>query len=398
MRRRFNCSAWRPIRNGPMGRGRVRASGGRQPPVFRASGGRQPPVFRASGGRQPPVFRANAGVSPLSSGRTRASAPCLQGERGRQPPVFRANAGVSPLSSGRTRASAPCLQGERGRQPPVFRANAGVSPLSSGRTGGVSPAVPDARARPTWVTATAIEAGESISAMISRTCESDPCARTCEKWLQITRRSRASGSGQRPLGQSSSQSRDLELPRAVTRAEVKLDTTGKRELYQPFHEVMHLPWDEAILSVRDAERAIETFATHRLKSLVSELRNRGFEVGSVAIVGAPERNLKGIGSPHIRAHAAEGVLFRHVWQVAARAIDLHAEAFPEKDIETLAADRLRLSVQALERGSQISVKPWGADGARMKRPPPWQRGWLSASGMKCSLPITTAAVETQSHH
>jgi hypothetical protein len=154
-------------------------------------------------------------------------------------------------------------------------------------------------------------------------------------------------------------------PHAVTRAEVKLNTNGKRDLYQPFHEVMHLPWDEAILAVRDAERAIETIATHRLKSLVSELRNRGFEVGSVAIVGAPERNLKAIGSPHIRAHAAEGVLFRHVWQVAAQAVGAHAEAFPEKDIETLAAARLRLSVQALrarlaEFGETLG-RPWRAD-------------------------------------
>jgi len=154
-------------------------------------------------------------------------------------------------------------------------------------------------------------------------------------------------------------------PRAVTRAEVKLDTNGKRELYQPFHEVMLLPWDEAVLAVRNAERAIETIATHRLESLVRELRNRGFEVGSVAIVGAPERNLKGIGSPHIRAHAAEGVLFRHVWQVAARAIGAQAEAFPEKDIETLAAARLRLSAQALrarlaEFGETLG-RPWRAD-------------------------------------
>ncbi len=154
-------------------------------------------------------------------------------------------------------------------------------------------------------------------------------------------------------------------PRAVARAELKLDSTGKRELYQPFHEVMLLPWDEAVLAVRKVEREIETIATHRLESLVLELRNRGFEVGSVAIVGAPERNLEKIGSPHIRAHAAEGVLFRHVWQVAAQAIGMHAEPFPERDIETLAAARLRLSVQALqarlaEFGETLG-RPWRAD-------------------------------------
>jgi hypothetical protein len=42
-------------------------------------------------------------------------------------------------------------------------------------------------------------------------------------------------------------------------------------------------------------------------------------VASIAIVGPADRKLERIGNPHIRAHAAEGVLYRAVMEAAARA-------------------------------------------------------------------------------
>jgi hypothetical protein len=154
-------------------------------------------------------------------------------------------------------------------------------------------------------------------------------------------------------------------PRAVTRAEVCLSALERPAIFQPYHEVMSLPWDEAILAVRDAERSIEAAATRSLKALLLDLGNNGLEIGSVAIVGAPERNLKAIGSPHIRAHAAEGVLFRRVWQVAADTVGMPSEAFPEKGFETFAATRLHLNTDAVraqlaEFGNAVG-RPWRTD-------------------------------------
>ena len=154
-------------------------------------------------------------------------------------------------------------------------------------------------------------------------------------------------------------------PRAVTRAELTLSTPGSPEVFQPFHEVMSLPWDQAVVAVRHGERANEVAATRALKALLLELRGQGLSISRVAIVGAPERNLRAIGSPHIRAHAAEGVLFRHVWQVAAEAVDLPWVAFSEKGFEQAAAARLGLSAGALteqiaELGRQVG-RPWRAD-------------------------------------
>ena len=154
-------------------------------------------------------------------------------------------------------------------------------------------------------------------------------------------------------------------PRAVTRAEVSLGGLDRPALFQPYHEVMSLPWDQAIVAVRDAERSIEAAATRSLKALLLDLRSKGLEVASVAVVGAPERNLKAIGSPHIRAHAAEGVLFRRVWQVAAESVGIPSVAFSEKGFETFAATRLCLNVGAVrarlvEFGNAVG-RPWRAD-------------------------------------
>jgi hypothetical protein len=154
-------------------------------------------------------------------------------------------------------------------------------------------------------------------------------------------------------------------PRAITRAEITLSTPATPELYQPYHQFMNLPWDAAVVAVRDAEQAIETAATRSLKALLGDLKSQDLEIASLAIVGAPERNLKAIGSPHIRAHAAEGVLFRHVWQVAAETVGLRSEAFSEKGFELFAAARLCLDVAALRARlaefSQTVGRPWRAD-------------------------------------
>lgn len=154
-------------------------------------------------------------------------------------------------------------------------------------------------------------------------------------------------------------------PRAVTRVQITLATSATPSLFQPYHQVMELPWDRATVAVAEAERAIEALATERLRSLLLDVRARNLDAICVALVGAPDRKLQAIGSPHIRAHAAEGVLFRHVWQVAADAVPIPSMAFPEKGFEAFAAARLGLPVGAVrgrlaEFGHEMG-RPWRAD-------------------------------------
>ena len=144
-------------------------------------------------------------------------------------------------------------------------------------------------------------------------------------------------------------------PRAVIRTAITLASPEDPALFQPYHELMDLPW----------ERAIEAAATKGLKLLIEELRSRRIDVSCIGIVGAPERNLAVIGSPHIRAHAAEGVLFRHVLQVGAEANDLPSAIHSERGIEASAAASLGVSLDEMRARlaeiGRVLGSPWRAD-------------------------------------
>src|ERR1700693_3975220 len=154
-------------------------------------------------------------------------------------------------------------------------------------------------------------------------------------------------------------------PQAVARTEIILASSATPAMFQPYHQVMNLPWDRATSAVRESEQAIEAAASTALKALVDELRSRGFRASNVGIVGAPERNLAAIASPHIRAHAAEGVLFRRVLEVGAESNDLPWVSFADRDFEKLAASRLGLPIDPMQtRLADIGRalgRPWRAD-------------------------------------
>jgi hypothetical protein len=181
-------------------------------------------------------------------------------------------------------------------------------------------------------------------------------------------------------------------PRAVIRTEITLASPAKPALYQPYHEVMDLPWARATVAVQNAERAIEAAATKGLKVLIEELRSRGIDVSCIGIVGAPERNLAAIGSPHIRAHAAEGVLFRHVLQVGAEANDLPSAIHSERSIEAAAAASLGVSLgdmrARLAEIGRVLGTPWRADEKAAA-----MAAWIGLTGVKRSnrkLPVGRA--------
>ena len=106
-------------------------------------------------------------------------------------------------------------------------------------------------------------------------------------------------------------------PGFLARWEVSLYDPDLPATGQPHHEVMELPWVEAQSAVQRLERRIEAVAVKMLSGLLADVAKMGFEVSGVGVVGSPDRKLDGIGNPHIRAHAAEGILFRRVLEIAA---------------------------------------------------------------------------------
>ena len=154
-------------------------------------------------------------------------------------------------------------------------------------------------------------------------------------------------------------------PRLIKRLELTLCDPAIPATYQPYHEVLAIPWDRARAAVRKTAAIIERIATRELAGLIKELLSEGLKVHGVGIVGAGERNLERIGSTHIRAHAAEGVLFRQVLEVAATSNKLPNRRMDERSLDEQAVSELNLSLaeikaQLAEMGRSAG-SPWRAD-------------------------------------
>src|SRR5437763_15842922 len=98
-------------------------------------------------------------------------------------------------------------------------------------------------------------------------------------------------------------------PSVITKLEISLVDPKLPSTFQPYHEVMELPWDESQRAVRKYVRAIEKVSAKNLAVLVKKLKGQGLTVKGVGVVGAADGDLSRIDNYQIRAHSAEGVLF-----------------------------------------------------------------------------------------
>ena len=117
-------------------------------------------------------------------------------------------------------------------------------------------------------------------------------------------------------------------PAFVARREIELIDPSMPATAEPYHQFMEMEWERAVVAVQPLVEAIERVATEAVGALIAELGVR-----RIAVVGAPERTLEKIGNNHIRAHAAEGVLFRHVLEVAAARNDVKYTTFNERTLD-----------------------------------------------------------------
>ena len=151
-------------------------------------------------------------------------------------------------------------------------------------------------------------------------------------------------------------------PRLLERRELTLSSENLPTTVQPYHAVMELPWPEALSRARSSVRAIEGLAADSLRRFLRDLASGGVRVTAVGIVGSAGRDPARIGNPHIRAHAAEGQLFRRVLEAAASECGLSHLSFTPGELLQEAAERIGLAAEdlgarahALGRGL---VRPW----------------------------------------
>jgi hypothetical protein len=156
-----------------------------------------------------------------------------------------------------------------------------------------------------------------------------------------------------------------DAPLVLAKLEIALADPKIPATAQPYHEVMELPWEESQKSVRTSARAIEAIAQKALARLIKELQGKGMKVSGAGIVGAKDRDLARIGNYHIRAHAAEGVLFRRVLDLAADANGLKRRTFSDRELDEIAATELGAEAEGVKRKlndlRNTVAPPWRAD-------------------------------------
>jgi hypothetical protein len=152
-------------------------------------------------------------------------------------------------------------------------------------------------------------------------------------------------------------------PIILLKTEIKLVDPKDPATGQPYHGVLELPFAHWERAVSKSAKAIARAATKALAKLIEELPGDGHKIVGVGVVGAPDRNLARIGNPHIRAHAAEGVLFRRVLEIGAEANGLKWQAFSDREFEKAADTRL---------GATYSRIKQTVEGLRQSVSPPWR--------------------------
>ena len=153
-------------------------------------------------------------------------------------------------------------------------------------------------------------------------------------------------------------------PAILLRTEISLTDSATPATTQPHHAVMHLPWEQALRAVAPSERKIRAASTRTLRNLLAKLTEEAASAGIAGITGGTVNDPGRISNPHIRAHAAEGRLFREATEFAARACKLATETFAESDIRLIAPRQLGLTPREVDAHIASiggSIKPWRAD-------------------------------------
>ncbi len=139
--------------------------------------------------------------------------------------------------------------------------------------------------------------------------------------------------------------------------------------WQPFHQVIDLAWEKAQAAMSGVAEKAQAAATRALRELIENLRDQGgletdseVRVVAAGIVAGGGQDPGQIPNPHIRAHAAEGRLFRKAAECAAEANRLSRRTFSQKDLYPTLARELKRTVAVLK--SQVAalgakrIKPW----------------------------------------
>ena len=154
---------------------------------------------------------------------------------------------------------------------------------------------------------------------------------------------------------------------------------------QPYHTAETLPAAKALTLVTRSLETAHSLAREALASAVRDLRAAGQEVaGAGLLVGSGRplpRELPALLRSHPLIHTAEGEMYREALRLGCERASVAVVGFREREIESTASERLKLTPDALRLRVAALGKPLG---------PPWSQdeklaalaAWLVLTGAK----------------
>ncbi len=151
-------------------------------------------------------------------------------------------------------------------------------------------------------------------------------------------------------------------PQIVLRRRVELWDPQTPESKAPYHAALELPQDEGDAVVRRASQAAIGFTTQAVQALADEIAAGGEKLCGLGLVVGSDPDLGAIGNSHVRAHAAEGVLYRKALESGASACAVPSlivveRVLYEKAGAALGRPEADLRAVASALGKQVG-KPW----------------------------------------
>jgi len=158
-------------------------------------------------------------------------------------------------------------------------------------------------------------------------------------------------------------------PRVIDHRVVQLSDPAVPTARQPYHAGRGVAQPEPAMLQR-LIAGVHRYAAASIAKRMAECRAAGYEVGGTGVVIGSEVDQRHIVNPHIRVHAAEGLLFRTVVEEATRSCGLTSTIFVERELFAHAA--------AILGRSEVSLKQ---DLAHLGRTlsPPWRQEQKSAA-------------------
>lgn len=154
-------------------------------------------------------------------------------------------------------------------------------------------------------------------------------------------------------------------PTVVEHLDVSLADPKSPASRQPYHAALRLPPSEETRIVAPLAQLVERCAARTIADLLARHREAGYDIVGAAVVVGSTIDPATIHNAHIRAHAADGRLFREAVDRALRDNGVAGTSLVEKVIYEEGSRVLRRSREALKRDlaalDRAGAGPWRSD-------------------------------------